>query len=311
MYKTIFFGTPDFAVAPLQALASDKRFNVSLVISQPDKAIGRKQIVTPTQVKQAALELGIPVEQPTKIRTAEFAELLRKESPDFIVVVAYGRIIPKEILEIPTYGVINIHGSILPDYRGAAPVQASLLHGDKETGVTIMLMSEGLDEGDILHIERKEITPKETTATLMESLSMLGAQILPDILDRFAKHEIQPIPQDHAKATFCGKITKEMGKVSFLNDTAEEIYRKWQAFTPWPGIYTFAEGKRIKLLNLTISTVQITVPAGHVIYDEGLGSFVIGTPNNAIFLHELQEEGKKPQTAKEYRNGNKMLGEFS
>lgn len=311
MYRTIFFGTPDFAVAPLNALIADPRFDVTLVVSQPDKAVGRKQIVTPTPVKQAALEHSIAVEQPLKIRTADFAERLRTEQPDFIVVVAYGRIIPKEILDIPRYGTINIHGSILPAYRGAAPVQASLLHGYKETGVTIMLMSEGLDEGDILHVEKTPIEAKETTATLLSRLSLLGATVLPGALDRFAKGDITPIPQDHSSATFCGKISKEMGEISFIKDTAEEIFKKWQAFTPWPGIYTFANGKRIKLLNLTVSTAKISVPAGHVIYDETVQSFVIGTKENAIFLHELQEEGKKAQTAKEFRNGNKELSNFS
>lgn len=299
MYRIIFMGTPDFGVPALEALIKDERFEVVHIFSQPDKPQGRKQEILPTPIKEVALKYSIPCSQPEKLRTEENITLIRDLKPDFIVVVAYGRIIPKSILDIPKYGCINIHGSLLPKYRGASPIQAALLHGEKETGVTIMLLSEGMDEGAMLRKIIVSVTQETTSENLFDSLSTQGAEILPDTLDEFAKGNITPEEQDHREATYCGKIEKEMGEIHPDTETAEEIYHKWQAFTPWPGIYLFEEGKRIKLLKIKVSTEKAPIGKISVVNK----SLFLGTKSGSIEILELQPEGKKAMSTEAYLAG--------
>lgn len=302
MYTIIFMGTPDFGVPALQALIADPRFSVVHVFSQPDRPQGRKQEMTPTPIKQVALTNAIPVSQPERLRNEENIDLIRTLAPDFIVVVAYGRIIPKSILDIPKFGCVNIHGSLLPKYRGASPIQASLLHGEKVTGISLMLLSVGMDEGPILRMIEVPVTPEATSETLFQELSILGANALPDTLAEFASGKITPIEQDHSFATLCGKITKEMGEIHFDKEDAQSIYQKWQAFTPWPGIYTLIEGKRIKFHKIVLCEDHFPIGTFSVTNKR----LFIGTTSGSLEILELQEEGKKHITAKEYIAGMRL-----
>lgn len=289
------------------ALHNDPRFDVLAVYTQQDKPVGRKALLTPTKIGALAEELQLPVHKPASVRSEEVIAQIKAMEPDFIVVVAYGKIIPKAILDIPTHGVINIHASILPRHRGAAPIQAALLHGDSITGVAIMLMSEGLDEGDILHIETTNIDKLETAGTLFDKLSHLGARVLPDVLDQFAKGNISPVPQDHTKATHQGKIAKDMGEIHVSKMTATEIYHTWQGLTPWPGIYLFdAYGKRIKLLQLVpVSDVRQHLKTGETRMEGDI--LYMGAKEGAIGIQILQKEGKRPMTAKEFMQGGEVV----
>ena len=289
-------GTPDFGVPALEALIQDPRFEVVHVFSQPDRPQGRKQIILPTPIKQVAHKHNIPCSQPEKLRTEENVSLLKSLHPDYIVVVAYGRIIPKSILDIPRHGCINIHGSLLPAYRGASPIQAALLHGEKETGVTIMLLSEGMDEGAMLKKITVPIQESTTSHTLFEELSTKGAELLPEVLDAYAKGTISSVEQDHEKATYCSKIEKEMGEIHPEHETALDIYHKWQAFTPWPGIFMFTEGKRLKLLRLSFS--DRVLPKGVLQVEKK--KLLLGTKDGTLELNEVQPEGKKSMEAGAY-----------
>lgn len=299
MYRIIFMGTPDFGVPALKALIHDPRFEVVHIFSQPDKPQGRKQEIKPTPIKEVALEYNIPCSQPEKLRTEDTVNSIRELQPDYIVVVAYGRIIPKSILDIPTRGCINIHGSLLPKYRGASPIQAALLHGEQETGVTIMLLSEGMDEGAMLHKVVVPVTTDTTSETLFQKLSILGAEVLPDVLVQYAEGKILPEEQEASAATYCGKIEKEMGEIHPEHDTAMEIYHKWQAFTPWPGIYIFDHGKRIKLLKIKVDPTASTI--GIISHQDK--KLFFGTKAGSIEILELQPEGKKAMSSTAYISG--------
>ncbi len=309
-YNIIFMGTPDFALPSLDTLHHHPLFTVTSIYTQGDKPVGRKQVLTPPIIKSYGIQHTIPVHQPRSLRNApELYAQIAAEKPDFIVVVAYGKIIPNEILDIPKYGVINVHGSVLPKHRGAAPIQAALLSGDKETGVTIMLMSEGLDEGDILEITTVPIKETDTAGSLFETLSTLGASRLPVVLDGFAKKQIMAVPQNHALATHQGKIKKTLGEIDVYTMNAIDIYHKWQGLTPWPGIHTYTEqGKRLKLLSLTpLTTLQhLTALSPGEIKPNTIG-LILGTIHGNIGITSLQLEGKKPMPHEAFIQGNPDL----
>ncbi len=249
-----FFGTPSLAASVLTDILDHSDFEVVFVVTNPDKPVGRDQLLTPTPVKTIALEHDIPVFTPTKIRdNTEFLDTLRAFECDYFIVVAYGRILPKALLDIPKKMCINIHGSILPKYRGASPIQSALLHGETETGVTIMQMSEGMDEGDILKIRTIAIDPTETSASLFEKFAALSGPTLIQTLLELEHGGITPLVQDTEQATYCTKIEKEDGKIDWQK-TAKEIYQQWQAYTPWPGIYTEYEGKKLSLESISHTT---------------------------------------------------------
>ena len=252
-----FFGTPSLAASVLMDILDHSSFEVVCVVTNPDKPVGREQILTPTPVKIIAIEHDIPVFTPTKIRdNTEFLDTLRAFECDYFIVVAYGRILPKALLEIPKKMCINIHGSILPKYRGASPIQSALLHGETETGVTIMQMSEGMDEGDILKIRTIAIDPTETSASLFEKFATLSGTTLIQTLLELEHGGITPLVQDIEKATYCTKIEKEDGKINWQK-TAKEIYQQWQAYTPWPGIYTEYEGKKLSLASIEYANTSL------------------------------------------------------
>lgn len=297
--KIIYFGTPEFAVKPLENLYGDSEFEILAVVTQPDKPQGRKQILTASPVKDCAEKLGIPVIQPKNKQ--ELAEELKKlDKVDFFVVIAYGMILTKEVLEMPKYGPINVHASLLPKYRGASPIQESLLHGDENTGVTIMAMDETMDHGNVFLIKRMIIDENDSLESLTEKLSEMSASILPLALKDIKNGILTPIPQNHQKATFCHKIEKEDGKIDF-SKSALEIKNMLRAFTPWPGIFTEFNGKKIKIIEATISNDKIE--PGKFKID---GKIVkIGTADGALIPSKLQIEGKNVMDAAAFINGYK------
>ncbi len=304
--KMIFMGTPEFAVPILNALI--KSYNVIAVVTQPDKKAGRKQILTQSPIKKIALKNKIQVLQPEKIKgNIEFIQQIKNLKPDLIIVAAYGFILPNELLEMPKFGVLNVHASLLPKYRGASPIQATILNGDKKTGVTIMLVNEKMDEGDILNQNEMEIADNESFSTLHDKLSILGTHLLIDTLPKYLNSEIKPQKQDNSKTTYCQLITKEDGKINW-HKSAEEIERQVRALNPWPGTFTLWNNKKIKILQALAdgsTKLTMTASAGEVIkLDSGLA---VQCGRDALQIKELQLEGKKPMTDKEFLNGYKEI----
>ena len=241
--KLIFCGTPSFAVPTLEVLAAAGH-EIALVVSQPDRPVGRAQTMTAPPVKQAALAAGIPVEQPEKIKTnAAFRSQLEAIAPDAIVVVAYGRMIPPWMLKLPRLGCINLHGSLLPKYRGAAPIQWAVAMGDAYTGNTTMLLEEGLDTGPILLQQTLEIGPNATAVELFDELAHAGAPLVVETLAGLADGTIKPQAQNHEFASFAPMLDREDGRMDFAARSAHELYNRWRGFQPWPGAFTTYDGK--------------------------------------------------------------------
>ena len=303
-------GTPEFAVPPLQALLGSKNFEVSAVITQEDKKIGRKQVLTPPPVKIAALKADVPVFQPPKLRgNKEVLDLLEGLDPDFIVVTAYGQILPKEILDLPRFGCVNIHGSLLPLYRGASPVEEALLHGDTETGVTFMLMEENLDSGPVLEIQRITIDSRDTAETLRIKLSELAAGLLVAVLNDYKEGAVTPLPQDDSKATHCHKISKNDGLIDLTKMSAMQISNRLRAYTPWPGCFLMIDGKKLRLLEIGIDenspAAKKTGPGA--IVELSKDSIAIGTREGLIIPSKVQLEGKNPLPIQDFLRGNREL----
>src|SRR3989344_9573409 len=253
--KIIFMGTPEFARVILEKLIASEIYNPSLVIPQPDKPIGRKQTLTPPPVKLMAERHNIAIEQAEKIKNAETIAKIKKENPDLIVVAAYGKIIPKEIIDIPRFGVLNVHASLLPLYRGASPISAAILNADRKTGATIMLIDEELDHGPILSQARVSITPEDTTESLGQKMANAGADLLINIVQKWIDGAIKPQTQDHSRATYAKIIAKQDGEIK-TEHTAEHIERMARAYYPWPGIYLNYESP--KESKLPTGQVRIT-----------------------------------------------------
>ncbi|MEE1239223.1 MAG: methionyl-tRNA formyltransferase [Acutalibacteraceae bacterium] len=294
--KLVFMGTPDYAVNTLEALISAGH-NVAAVFAQPDKPVGRKHILTAPPVKVCAQNHGIAVYQPNTLRDGKATEVLKEIAPDVIVVVAYGKILPKEILDIPKYGCVNGHASLLPRYRGASPIQWCIVCGEKETGVTAMLMDEGMDTGDILKTVKTEIGPEETAEELFCRLSGLTAELLVNTLDELKKDNITPIKQDEGKASYAPIIKKEMAQLNFTDKTADEIHNAVRGYYSWPCTYFFLENKRVKVIKAAVSD-NTNAKAGTVIKSDD--SLVIACKDGtAVELVTVQPEGSKPMTAKQ------------
>ena len=294
--KLVFMGTPDYAVNTLEALISAGH-NVAAVFAQPDKPVGRKHILTAPPVKVCAQNHGIAVYQPNTLRDGKATEVLKEIAPDVIVVVAYGKILPKEILDIPKYGCVNGHASLLPRYRGASPIQWCIVCGEKETGVTAMLMDEGMDTGEILKTVKTEIGPEETAEELFCRLSGLTAELLVNTLDELKKDNITPIKQDEGKASYAPIIKKEMAQLNFTDKTADEIHNAVRGYYSWPCTYFFLENKRVKVIKAAVSD-NTNAKAGTVIKSDD--SLVIACKDGtAVELVTVQPEGSKPMTAKQ------------
>src|SRR5580765_1353237 len=299
--KLVFCGTPQFAVPTLERLAA-AGFNIHLVVTQPDRPQGRGMELTAPPVKQSALKLDLPIIQPEKIKkNEEFQSQLRALNPDVIIVVGYGRIIPPWMLELPPYGNINVHASLLPKYRGAAPIQWSIAEGDTVTGVTTMLLNEGLDTGDVLLQKEMAIRPEDTAVTLAPRLAELGADLLVETLRGLEQKQITAVPQDHAQATLAPILKKEDGLVDFSR-TAAVIHNRLRGFQPWPGAYTQFCGKNLKFISAKPEDTPSNLNPGELrVGDEKL--FVGCGSRTVLQLLQVQPEGKKAMSAREFVNG--------
>ena len=314
--KVVFMGTPDFAVCTLEAIIQAGH-EVAAVITQPDKQKGRGKEISMSPVKVKALEHNIEVFQPLKVRNPEFMDILKKISPDIIVVVAYGQILSKEILELPKYGCVNVHASLLPKYRGAAPIQWAVIDGEKEAGVTIMQMDEGLDTGDILMVEKVKLDAKETGGSLFDRLSDVGAQLLVKTIEGLEAGTITPVKQDDSESTYVKMLHKSFGKMDF-NKSAAELERLIRGLNPWPSAFTYIDGKMLKIWDAdvtdNISEVQTEeVKPGQVV-TVGKNTFTIACGQGYLVVNEVQLEGKKRMDSGSFLRGNQleagvMLGE--
>lgn len=301
--KLVFCGTPQFAVPTLDALLVAGH-DVALVVTQPDRPVGRKQELIAPPVKQTALSAGIAVAQPEKIRNnAEFRELLETIAPDAIVVVAYGRIIPPWMLALPRIGCINLHGSLLPKYRGAAPIQWAVAMGEPVTGNTTMLLEEGLDTGPILLQQELAIEPDWTSLDVFNRLSEVGAPMVVETLAGLADGSLPPRPQDHSRATLARILDREDGRMDFAARTASELWHRWRGFQPWPGAFTFLAGKKLIIHRLHPASFDGPGEPGSMRV-QGEHLFVCCAQGTWLDLEELQLEGKKRLPVADFLRGN-------
>ncbi len=296
--KIVFMGTPDFAVPCLQALL-DHPYEVAGVFTQPDKPKGRGYQLTPPPVKELAVSRGIPVFQPRTLRDGEALAQLQVLRPDLIIVVAYGKILPKEILDLPRLGCINVHASLLPRYRGAGPIQWAVLNGETVTGVTTMYMAEGLDTGDMLESASLEIGPDETADELHDRLSQLGAKLLLSTVEKAEKGLLEPKKQDDALSCYAPMLTKELSRIDFSRP-AQEVHNQIRGLSTWPAAYTCYQGKRLKVYRSHLA--QGTGEPG-VLLDPR--HFVVACGDGAVQLAEVQYEGSRKMSGEEFLRGKK------
>lgn len=294
--KIIFMGTPDYAGSILKKIIDTKNMDVVAVYTQPDKPVGRKKVLTPPVVKTIAIENSIDVYQPNRLRDADTVKELLEIECDYIVVAAYGQILPLEVLQHAP--CINLHASILPQYRGASPIQQTLLNGDNKTGVTAMLMDEGLDTGEIIKIKEIEVSDTEMVESLFERLTDVACELTIDVLENFNLYT--PIKQDDSLSSHCKKITKKDGEVEFLN--AAELYNKYRAFTPWPGVYL---NSGLKLINIELVEKNSKNENAKILHVEKV-SIVVGCENGSIRIFRVQPQSKNEMDILSYINGKRL-----
>ncbi len=313
--KIIFMGTPDFAASALEKIV-EAGHEITLVVTQPDKPKGRSGELQVSDVKACALKHGFPVFQPERIKLPENVAYLKNYEADIYVVAAFGQILSQEILDIPKFGCVNIHASLLPKYRGAAPIQQAIIDGEKTTGVTIMQMAAGMDTGDILLQREIPIDDNETGGGLFDKLSELGAELIAEALPKIERGELTPVPQDEKLATKCGKLSKNMGKIDF-NKSAVTIRNLVRGLNPWPSAYTRLDDKMLKIWSAdAIDDKNVKEIAGNVEVLKnaapGTVSFVtkdavgVATGKGTLVLKEVQLEGKKRMLVKDFLLGNKV-----
>ena len=314
-YQAIFFGTPEFAVPTLEKIITLPYLDLRAVITQPDKPIGRQQILTASPVKFLAQKKKLLIIQPEKIKTEAFETQLRQLNPEVIILIAYGKIIPANLLAIPKYGWLNLHASLLPKLRGASPIQSAILTGAEETGVTLMKMDEGMDTGPIIAQEKITIVPEENSQTLHDKLSRLSAKALEKNLLAYLEGKLKPKPQDNSQATYTKIIKKEDGKIDWQK-SAIEIERQIRAFTPWPGTWCFwprnyrteqkeltnsAIEQRLKIIKAKVSSDSIKLPPGQT--KKANNTIIVGCSHGNLELQIIQLEGKKPQNIIDFLKG--------
>ncbi len=301
--KVVFMGTPDFSVPTLEALYNNGH-QVSLVISQADKAKGRGKKVLYTPVKEKALELGLSVYQPDSINSSESIEIIKKEAPDIIVVVAYGQILKESILNIPRFGCINVHASLLPKYRGAAPINWVIINGEETTGITTMFMEKGLDSGDMLLKRETKILDGETAGELHDRLMKLGAELLIETIEDLENRSISRIPQEHEKATYAPIMSKDLGKINW-NEKSINIQNLVRGTQPWPGAFTAYKDNNLKILEVDIANKFNNEESGRVVKVNNEGIFV-NTLDNCIVIKQIQFPGKKSMSVSDFLRGNEF-----
>lgn len=302
--KIIFMGTPDFAVGTLEALV-EAGHEVVMVVSQPDKPKGRGHSMQPTPVKEAALRHNLPIYQPKKIREDISAAYLESIEADVIVVVAFGQIIPRRILEMKKYGCINVHGSLLPKYRGAAPIQWAVINGEKESGVTIMQMDEGVDTGDMLAKAVVPLDEKETGGSLFDKLSAAGAKLCVETLEKLEKGEIVPQKQGESPTAYASMLTKEMGNIDWTKD-ARSIECLVRGLNPWPSAYTKLNGRTLKIWECQVVSEDASKGACGEILEITKNAMIVQTKKGTLAVTELQLEGKKRMDAGSFLRGFKV-----
>lgn len=301
--KVVFMGTPDFAVPCLQKLI-DEKYYIAAVVTQPDRPKGRGKKMVAPPVKELAEKYNIPVFQPEKVRNPEFIEVLRSIAPDLIVVIAFGQILPKEILDIPTYGCINVHGSLLPKYRGAAPIQWAIINGEKITGVTTMFMDEGMDTGDMILKKEIFIEPEYTAGDLHNIMAPVGAELLKETLDELIRGNIKREKQDENEATYAPMLKKENGLIDW-SQPSYKIVNLIRGLSPWPSAYTFYKDQMIKIWKAEVYDKIYEFNAigeiVEVIKNKGL---IVKTGDSSLLITEIQAPNGKRMTVEEYLRGH-------
>jgi len=296
--RVVFIGTGEIGVPALQALMRSGEHQVIGVVTQPDKPVGREQRIEPPPIKRALIGTKMSVLQPERIKDRQSIEEIRALAPGAIVVMAYGQILARAILEIPAAGCLNLHASLLPRWRGAAPIQAAIAAGDRETGITLMYMDEGLDTGDILLQHKIDILPTDTGESLHDRLAQIAPKALLEALQLLAKNNAPRIPQDNALATYAPKLTRHDGKIDW-SEPAEIIERKIRAFNPWPGAFMELDGRHLKIFSASI--VNLSGKPGEILRSEK--EVVIAAGKDALSLDEVQLEGKRRMHAVEFLRG--------
>ena len=312
----IFMGTAEFAVPSLEHLLLNQ-YQVMAVYTQPDKPAGRGRLLSPSPVKKVALTWNLPVEQPLRLREAQVINQIAGLHPDVIVVAAFGQILPQAVLDIPRYGCINIHPSLLPRWRGASPVAAAILAGDKTTGVSIMLLDKGMDTGPVLATTEVPITAEDTTGSLTAQLARIAAPLLHEVLVRCLQSKLSPQPQDNTKATYSGQISKEEGEIDW-HLSAIDIWRRVRAFQPWPGCYTRWRGRRLEIIEAVPMPVpeETLLEPGQVVAltpttGEVKAAFGVHTGGGLLGVIKMQLEGKRSMTTDEFLRGQRhLIGEI-
>jgi methionyl-tRNA formyltransferase len=297
-------GTPDFSVPTLECLI-DSEHEIIGVVTQPDKPKGRGKHIIHPPIKMVALEKGIPVYQPIKVKEQDFMDTMAALKPDLAVVVAFGQILPKAFLELPKYGCINIHASLLPKYRGAGPIQWAVIHGEATTGVTTMYMDVGLDTGDMLLKETVKIEPNETGGSLHDKLSVIGGPLILKTIQAMVENHLVRQPQDNALATYAPMLNKEMGNINW-NQPADTIEHLVRGLNPWPSAYTYYEGKLLKIWESEVVTSDaLDIPNGSIceIGDDG---FVVKCKEDALLIKNLQLQGKKRMSTVDFLRGHQI-----
>ena len=303
MYRIVFMGTPQFAVPGLEALHQNG-YEIALVVTQPDRPRGRGRKLTFSPVKATAMRLGYTLIQPASIKTAEFAANIKSLRPDLIVVIAYGKILPENLLALPRIDTINIHASLLPKLRGAAPIQWAVINGETETGVCSIRMDKGMDTGDILMTAKEPIKPDDTAGSLHDRLAVKGAAILIETLRAYADDSIQALPQDHSLATFAPMLTKDDGLINW-NKPAVSLVNFIRGVSPWPGAYTFLGNERLKIFQASAIEAESSDPPGAVIMgfpDE----LRVATGKGVLSIHEIQSAAGKRMSIKDFLRGHKI-----
>jgi methionyl-tRNA formyltransferase len=302
--RLVFMGSPGFAVPALEGLVRSG-CEVAAVYTQPDRPAGRGRALLASPVKEAALRYGLAVVQPESLKAPAAAAQLAEFKPEIIVVAAYGQLLPKAVLELPPRGCVNIHPSLLPEFRGASPVAAALLAGREFTGVSIMLLDEGMDTGPLLARAAVPVSPADNTGSLTGKLSVVAAALLQDALAGWCRGEITPRPQDDAAATYSARISKEDGEIDW-NQPAADIWRRVRAYNPWPGCYTRWRGKQLKIIEAIPAGAEIKAGAGQVIALDGVAAPLgVGTGEGTLGLLRVQMEGKRPVPADEFLRGQR------
>ena len=302
-FTIIFMGTPDFAVPSLQSLHQEGH-NLALVVTQPDRPKGRGRQPAAPPVKLKALDLNLNLLQPATPNSAQFADQIQRIQPDLLIVIAYGHLLSEKILQLPKFGAINVHASLLPKYRGPAPIQWALINGDTQTGITTMFMDAGMDTGDVLLSRAEPILPADTAATLHDRLAMIGAGLLVQTLKDLAAGNLKPTRQDHGNATYAPLLKKQDGRIAWQK-TAEELESFIRGMTPWPGAFTFHNQSRLKILKAALSSERISAPAGTIL-EAFPDELTVATGKGALSILEIQGPSGKRLASADFLRGYQL-----